>query len=99
MNEKSDQYEIQTEMTINEGNRFSLRAGCTYSYITFNGVTNSPLEFAMLEGLKNGNNLLWNIQFEKRMYNNVQLLVSYEGRKTGELAIVHLARMQLRATF
>ena len=99
MNEKSDQYEIQTEMTINEGNRFSLRVGCTYSYITFDGVANSPLEFAMLEGLKNGNNLLWNIQFERRMYNNVQLVVSYEGRKTGELAVVHLARMQLRATF
>lgn len=99
MNEQSDQYEIQTEMTINEGNRFSLRAGLTYSYITFNGVANSPLEFAMLEGLKDGNNLLWNIQFERRMYNNVQLVVSYEGRKTGELAVVHLARMQLRATF
>lgn len=87
------------EAALNRSNGYVLRVQLTYSRIRFTGAPNSPVEFAMLEGLKHGNNLLWNLQLERKLFNNVQLQVSYEGRKTGENAMVHLSRMQIRATF
>jgi hypothetical protein len=55
--------------------------------------------FAMLEGLQNGNNILWNINFDKRLSQVLQMTISYDGRKTGSAAIVHIGRVQMRALF
>jgi len=60
---------------------------------------NTPVEFALLEGLKNGQNYLWSVVLERRLAKNIQLSISYEGRKTGILNTVHVGRAQVRATF
>nr|MBP8754577.1 hypothetical protein [Chitinophagales bacterium] len=65
----------------------------------FVGEEDSPVGYAMLAGLRNGNNILWNLNFDRRLSQILQLTISYEGRKTGTAAIVHVARFQLRAIF
>lgn len=97
--EQADIYQLGVESTFNRSNKFVIRSSASGAIINFNGQANSPLEFAMLEGLKNGLNFLWNVQYEQRMANNIQLIVNYEGRKTGEANTVHVFRMQMRATF
>jgi len=92
-------YQAGVESTYNKSNKFVLRVNGSAAVIEFDGQANSPLEFAMLEGLKDGLNILWNFQYEQRMANNIQLIVNYEGRKTGAANTVHVFRMQMRATF
>ncbi|MFN8310975.1 MAG: hypothetical protein U0T73_13515 [Chitinophagales bacterium] len=60
---------------------------------------NQQAEYAMLEGLKNGNNFSWNVSLEQKLLGAIQLIASYDGRKNGTNAIVHTARMELRAIF
>ena len=60
---------------------------------------NPTIELIMLEGLKNGNNFLWELRFTKRLINNFDLSINYNGRKTGESKVVHVANAQIKATF
>lgn len=99
LGEKGVITEVVLSSVINQSSAYATRIELSYAKVTFDGERNSALEFAMLEGLQNGNNILWNLQIERTLINNVQLLISYEGRKTGLSSTVHVGRMQLRATF
>ena len=53
----------------------------------------------MLEGLQPGSNVTWKISFQKKMSNNIQFSVSYNGRKSEENRAIHTVNMQMRAFF
>jgi hypothetical protein len=53
----------------------------------------------MLEGLQSGSNITWKISFQKKMSNNIQLSVSYNGRKSENNNAIHTGSMQMRAFF
>ncbi|MBI1192036.1 MAG: hypothetical protein GC205_02520 [Bacteroidetes bacterium] len=67
--------------------------------VEFSGESASPVAFAMLEGLQNGTNLLWNLGYDRKLSRFLQLGLNYEGRKTGTAPIAHIGRAQLRAIF
>ena len=67
--------------------------------VEFTGESASPVAFAMLEGLQNGTNLLWNLGYDRKLSRFLQLALNYEGRKTGTAPIAHIGRAQLRAIF
>ncbi len=76
----------------------TLRAKATVANIRYTGVPNTPIAFAMLEGLQNGRNLLWNLTLDRQLSKTIQINLSYEGRRTGTNArVVHVARAQVRA--
>jgi hypothetical protein len=79
--------------------QMNIQLGLEYAKLHFSGEANSSLELAMLEGLKNGNNFLWQITLTRKMNNNIDLNFRYEGRKTGEQKTVHIASMQAKARF
>ena len=60
---------------------------------------NSPVAFEMLEGLKAGQNLTWGLSFQQNLSNNLQINLSYDGRKSEGVHIVHTGNVQLRAFF
>ena len=91
--------DFNIETTYNQKSNASFRFKLSYVDIQFVGERNTPVEYAMLEGLQNGRNYLWNLTFDKRIAKNIQLSISYEGRKTGLTNIVHVGRAQVRATF
>jgi hypothetical protein len=97
--ENADIAELSIQSVYNSSTNFAMRVELSYAKVAFNGETNSAVEFAMLDGLRDGNNVLWNVQFERSMINNVQLQLNYEGRKTGTSGTVHIGRVQLKATF
>lgn len=71
----------------------------SYIRIKYDGSGNSYIELTMLEGLKNGNNFLWSMRFTKRLKNNLDIILQYDGRKTSTSSPLHSAKMQARATF
>ncbi len=77
----------------------NVRARGSLAGVVFEGSINSPVAFAMLEGLQNGRNYLWGLQLERQLSKTIQINLLYDGRKTGENRVIHTARMQVRAIF
>ncbi|MCU0387756.1 MAG: hypothetical protein MUE71_04015 [Chitinophagaceae bacterium] len=69
----------------------------TFSNINFDGPTNSTVAFIMLDALQPGQNLLWNLEFTRRLANSFEISFNYEGRKAGETRTVHIGRAALKA--
>lgn len=84
-------YNIVTKSTVN--------AKVAFVQIDFSGDADTPVGYAMLEGLQNGNNLLWNLNIDRKLSQVLQLTAGYEGRKTGDNPITHIGRLQMRAVF
>lgn len=91
--------DFSVETSVRKTNTYSLDARMSFVSIAFTGAPNSPMEFDMLNGLKNGQNFLWNMVYTKRISKNIDLTVNYEGRKTGLLNTIHVGRAQIKATF
>lgn len=97
--EKSSGQSIRSNITFRNSNSLNLSTEIEYTKVKFDGKENSILEFEMLEGLKNGNNILWRADMTKRLRQNLDLNISYQGRKNGDNNPIHIARAQIRATF
>lgn len=77
----------------------SLNVETSFVIVDFNGLSASPVGFAMLEGLQNGNNILWTLGYDRKLSRYLQLGLNYEGRKIGTAPTAHIGRAQLRAIF
>ncbi len=92
-------HDVKMEVDLRQIAKTTLQLNGSFTQVQFDGEPNSPIEFAMLQGLQNGQNFQWSISIDRRLSDAVQLLVSYEGRKTGLVRPVHVGRMQVRAVF
>ncbi|MEZ4910232.1 MAG: hypothetical protein R2774_05170 [Saprospiraceae bacterium] len=92
-------HNITTEFSWRAIQKWTFDLSSSYVKIAFDGEKNSFLEYDMLDGLKKGANVLWNLRMTKRMSNNIDLSFQYDGRKPGENPIIHTGRVQAKATF
>ena len=97
--ETSIQQELNLEAAFNRSAKTTVRSRFSYVRINFSGEENSPVGFAMLNGLQNGRNLLWNVTLDRQLAQNIRLNISYDGRQTGENRLVHVGRVQVAAVF
>ena len=106
--EKASQTEWNAELTWNPTSRqnaqgfraaTSLRLRGTFTDIRYTGPPNTAVAFTMLEGLQDGRNFQWSLNLDRQLSKSIQLSLNYEGRKTGENAVVHVGRAQVRAVF
>ncbi len=74
-----------------------LNGKLTYSQIDFTGATNTTISYILLDALQPGKNILWSLDFTKRLANSLEISFQYEGRKAGETNTVHIGRASLRA--
>ncbi len=95
----ANQHEFSSEFAFRKASKYSLDILVSVVNIQFSGRANSPIEYDMLEGLKNGKNFLWNFVYTKRIGKNIDLVLNYEGRKTGIAPLVNVGRAQIKATF
>ncbi|MBX2840298.1 MAG: hypothetical protein KTR26_00900 [Flammeovirgaceae bacterium] len=77
----------------------SLVVGFKSIDIKYNGQANNAVGYQMLEALRPGQNFTWSANWIQKLTNGLQLSVSYSGRKSPNLDIVHLGRMQVTALF
>ncbi len=97
--ETSVSQEIVAGFKFNKAVKHSLTAMIRFIDIKFDGVENSAVGYQMLEALKPGRNLTWNLMFQKKIINGLQLSANYEGRKSEGSSVVHIGRMQISALF
>jgi hypothetical protein len=97
--ERSKSNDLGMKFDFNRDAKSSLRIAATMSLIKYDGIRNSAVEFAMLEGLKNGRNYLWSINYDLTLKNNVQLNFGYDGRKSEGADAVHTGRASVKAYF
>lgn len=97
--ETARQQDFRLDLTYNQSATTSLSASVSLVQIDYQGKPNTPISFALLNGLQNGRNFLWNLALDRRLANNIQLSFSYEGRQTGDAPVVHIGRAQVRAVF
>jgi hypothetical protein len=64
----------------------------------FSNIT-SPLAFEMLEGLQPGENITWNLMYQRNLSQNMQLSINYTGRTAESTPTVHTGGVQVRAFF
>jgi len=76
-----------------------IKLSLSYVNIKYQGGKSQLIELSMLNGLKDGNNFIWDIQINKRMKNNMDLIFQYTGRKSQGSDIIHQGKMQARASF
>ena len=71
----------------------------SFNRIQFSGNTESPAGYSMLQGLSPGTNWLWHMGLIRRLAGNLEINLSYDGRKTGSARIIHTGTATLRAVF
>ena len=91
--------EGELELTYNRSAKMSVRANLSVVNIDYRGAVNSPVGFAILQGLQDGQNFLWNVLVDRQLAKNLRLSLNYEGRRTGTGRTVHTGRAQVAATF
>ncbi len=65
----------------------------------FNGNSNSPVAFQMLEGLQPGKNYTWSLLFQRKLFSFLDLNVNYFGRKSETSKTIHTGAIELKAHF
>lgn len=56
-----------------------------------------PLNYIIMEGLEDGNNLIWNLQWERTIGKGMNFSLFYEGRTVPHRPTIHSGRVTLRA--
>lgn len=100
--ETSQSNSINSDIKYNILQSTSLQAKFTYSNIRFTSLDNppnpnSPSGYIILDGLLPGKNFLWTLDLTKRLSNNLEFNMQYEGRKPGTARVVHVGRASVRA--
>lgn len=97
--ESALRHDLSAESLFNKAGEWALRSRLSYVQVRFDGPANSPVGFAILNGLHPGRNWLWNIGLDRQLAKNLQLGFSYEGRQTGTGRMVHVGRASVGAVF
>jgi hypothetical protein len=87
------------ELRFNEAGKGSFSAKINYIKINYNSDPNSSVAFEMLDGLVPGNNITWNIGYQRTLANNMQVNFNYDGRKTEGNKTIHTGGVTVRAFF
>ncbi len=77
----------------------NINAELRWANINFNGDTNQPVAYALLEALQPGQNFNWSINLQHRLRNGLKVNLNYDGRKSENQTLRHTGRVQLVALF
>lgn len=97
--EKAILQDLGIELRYNQVSKGSFMGTLNFVNIRYDGLMNSSLAYEMLEGLRTGQNFTWGISYQRSLGQNVQLNLTYNGRKSEEIRAVHSGGVQLRAFF
>jgi len=59
----------------------------------------SPLAYEMFEGLRAGDNYVWNVSLRRKIIGDLNLILQYIGRKSQDQKTIHNGSVQLTALF
>jgi hypothetical protein len=91
--------DITAAANFRQINKSAIDISLTYAKVSYDGPIGQSIEFDMLDGLRSGQNVLWNASYTRRLNGVLDLSFRYEGRKTGLDTAIHIGRAQMKATF
>ena len=97
--EKLNQSNMGTEVQWNDAAKSSLLATFNYIKNDFTGNGQSVVGNQMMEGLKPGNNFVWQLMVQRQLNSYLSVNISYDGRKTEENKTIHTGSVQIQARF
>lgn len=97
--ETLNQQQFGLEYFFLKGAKNQITANVNVFLNDFKGDTNTPVAYQMLEGLQDGQNYTWNLLFNRKLNNFLNLNLSYLGRKSENSKTIHTGSVQLRAIF
>lgn len=95
----ADLSELGMQVTKSVGKSGILDAKFSSLKANYHLPTGTPLSYDILQGFSSGNNYRLTIDLRFNASKNIQMLVSYEGRKTGDSKIIHVGRAEARYLF
>ncbi len=87
------------DVRYNVVSKSALNVSFSYASVVYDFPNNTPVAFVILQGLEPGNNFLWNVSLERKLSGNLQLSLTYDGRKIADNQTVHIGGAQVRALF
>lgn len=87
------------EVNYNIIKKALIKASFSNVSIDFMGVTSSQVGFELLQGLQPGSNQVWQVSILRTFANNLQLNITYDGRKSENIPVVHIGKVQARILF
>lgn len=97
--EELNQSELGAEIQWTEVSKMSLLGSYSFVKNAFIGNGESVVGNQMMDGLRAGNNMVWQLQVQRQINSFLQLNISYDGRKTEENKAIHTGSVQLQARF
>jgi len=97
--EKSVSNAVNIESKYNILQSSSITGKFTLNSINYAFPANTTVSYIMLDGLLPGKNYLWSLGLNKRLANNLEISLQYDGRKAGTSRTVHLGRAAITALF
>ncbi len=91
--------ELEISMRFAKAAKTTLTSGFRFVNIDFTGTENTPTGYELLEALRPGQNLTWNVNWQQKLGKGLQLVLRYDGRKSADSNAVHLGRVQVSALF
>ena len=85
--------------TYNNAQKVGLTGEVNFFDNTFEGNSNTPISYQMLEGLQPGKNFTWSLLAQKKLTKFLDLNLNYFGRKTETSKTIHTGTVQLKAYF
>lgn len=97
--EKSNQYNLSFDFDYRIKEKGTVALKLQYISILYNAKEDNALAYEMLQGLTKGNNFLWNLAYQTKLFEYLQLNLQYEGRVTNDKRVIHTGFLQLKAFF
>jgi hypothetical protein len=97
--ERAQLSRLGMEARLSSVDKGSLTANLEWVSIDYNSSDDSTLAFEMLDGFQTGNNVTWSLFLQKSLSKNLELNITYNGRKAQEREAIHAGSLQLRAFF
>ncbi len=97
--ETSESFEIGGVFKYAKASKGTFDAGASFIRVNFDGSTSTNLGYELLRGLQDGNNATWKLGYQRTLANNIQVVVSYDGRKSEDAPIIHIGRLVARYLF
>ena len=91
--------DLGLEVRWNTAGKGSIQANGNWVEIRYNGDPNTSLGNEMLSSLKVGTNVTWSVVVQRKLSQNLQVDLTYNGRQSEGTPIVHVGGAQIRAFF
>lgn len=97
--EEAELRDIGMEFRFNAPGKGTILVTANLVSITYEGSVNTSLGNELLNGLKPGTNGTWSFSVQRNLSSNLQLDLTYNGRRSEGVPVVHVGGAQVRAFF